>query len=147
MPTTSTRFLMKIPEGTDAFDNEEYLKGNLNIIDQKAALKSEVYVLVTNGSNSNGNYTKLPDGTLICSGSTTALAGTTLQTKAGITYPLAFVGSTPHVVVSHRSISGKFANYYVLDPNLTSFSLVHQGVGGVDLDTTLFTWYAVGKWK
>jgi hypothetical protein len=41
MSTTSTRFLMKIPDGTDTFDNEQYLKGNLNIIDQKAAKVDE----------------------------------------------------------------------------------------------------------
>lgn len=147
MATTSTRFLMKVPEGTDTFDNEQYLKGNLNIIDEKAALKSDMDVLVTTGSNANGTFTKLPDGTLICVGSTAALAGTTLQTKAGIAYPMSFVGLTPYVVAVHRSISGKFANYYVLDPTLSSFSLVHQGVSSVDLATTIFTWIAIGRWK
>lgn len=104
-------------------------------------------LVITSGSNENGKFIKYPDGTMICYGSVAAIAGTGIKTISGITYPVPFVGGTPDVNLTHRSISGKFADHYVLDPTTTTFGIVHQGVGGVDLTGTLFTWQAIGRWK
>jgi hypothetical protein len=102
-------------------------------------------LVITSGSNANGFYVKYPDGTLICYGSVAALAGTGIKTIGTITYPAPFVGVTPYVIATHRSIAGRFADYYILDPKLTDFGLVHQG--STDLSGTIFTWQAIGKWK
>lgn len=104
-------------------------------------------MVMTSGSNTNGNYIKYPDGTMICYGLTPAIAGTGLKTISGITFPVQFAGSSPAVNVTHRSIAGKFADQYVLDPTTTNFGIVHQGVGGADLTGTIFTWQAIGRWK
>lgn len=41
MSTTSTRFGLIIPDGTDSFNNEKYLAGNLKKVEELGALKSE----------------------------------------------------------------------------------------------------------
>jgi hypothetical protein len=90
------------------------------------------------------NVIKFPDGTQICLGSVFGLAGTGLKTISGLTYPAAFI-STPYILVTHRSLSGKFADFYVLDPTTTAFSIVYNS--GSDLSNTIFTWQAIGRWK
>jgi hypothetical protein len=108
--------------------------------------ESDGKFLVTSGSNTKGFFAKHPDGTMTCYGSISAIAGTGLKTISGITYPTAFI-SSPAVNITHRSIAGKFSNHYVLDPTTTAFGIVHQGVSGVDLTGTIFTWNAIGRWK
>lgn len=110
------------------------------------SMKTYADGLIVSGSNSNGSYIKYPDGTLVCYSGVYATAGTGLKTISGITYPDTFIGA-PNVQVTHRSLAGKFANYYVLDPTTTAFGIVHQGVGNIDLNGTIFTWQAIGKWK
>lgn len=126
----------------EAFDlNNDAIKGKVNEL-VTIANNSEI----TSGSTSNGSYVKYPDGTMIAYNTVGGVAGTGLKTIATITYPVAFT-AIPSVQVTHRSIAGKFANYYVLDPQINKFSLVHQGVNNVDLGDTIFTWTAIGKWK
>lgn len=103
--------------------------------------------IVASGSNTNGNYVKYYDGTLMCYNSVSAVAGTTLKTISGLLFPFTFVGTTPYVFLTHRSVSGKFADYYVLNPTLSDFGIVHQGVASADLTGTIINWWAIGRWK
>jgi hypothetical protein len=97
---------------------------------------------ITNSNNSQ--VIKFPDGTQICLGSVFGIAGTGLKTISGLTYPAAFT-TTPYILVTHRSLAGKFADFYVLDPTTTGFSIVYTSGG--DLSNTIFTWQAIGRWK
>jgi hypothetical protein len=147
MSTKSTKFQFNLADPTDTFDNDAYIKSNFNIIEGQVYNKTEVDNKATFGTNANGDYIKFDNGVMICHNSVSAIAGTTLQTISGLTFPVPFVGNTPDVQVTHRSVSGKFANYYVLNPNLTTFGIVHQGVSAADLSGTIFAWTAIGKWK
>ncbi|MBT2656611.1 hypothetical protein J7E81_15435 [Bacillus sp. ISL-18] len=122
---------------------------NVSTITSGSVIDDRVFTsnVIESGTNVNGSYIKYPDGTMICAGSTPAVAGTTLKTLNGLLYPASFVGNTPYVLLTHRSVSGRFANFYVLDPSLTSFGIVHQGVSSVDLSGTIFTWQAIGRWR
>jgi hypothetical protein len=82
MATTSTRFLMKVPDGTDTFDNDLHLKGNLNIIDEKAALKSESVA-----SQVAGQRMEVVEITFTASGSVNSLTATGTFAKAFTSKP------------------------------------------------------------
>ena len=98
------------------------------------------------GSLSNGEYLMHPDGTLICWKTISAIAGTGLQNTGIITFPMNFNG-TPDVNVTHRSLAGKMANFYVYNPAINGFTLYHQGLANIDLSGTLFSYHAIGRWK
>jgi hypothetical protein len=97
MSTTSTRFQMKLPDGTDGFDNDLYLKGNLQILDTQAAkvaetlatrsaLKMEIVEVsftssgATSVINGTGNYANTYTSTPI------VLAATVTQTVSYVDY-------------------------------------------------------------
>jgi hypothetical protein len=147
LSTLSTKFQFQLADPTDAFDNDKFIKSNFQKVEDTVYNKTEVDAKAVYGTNANGDYIKFDNGVLICHNTVNAIAGTTLQTISGLTFPLPFVGSTPEVQVTHRSVSGKFANWYVLNPTTTTFSIVHQGVSAADLTGTLFSWTAIGKWK
>jgi hypothetical protein len=81
------------------------------------------------GTNANGDYIKFDNGVLICHNTVNAIAGTTLQTISGLTFPLPFVGATPEVQVTHRSVSGKFANWYVSESD--NYYIQHRSSGSI----------------
>jgi hypothetical protein len=63
MSTVSPKFGFKIPEGTDVFDNDLYIKGNLNILDANAAKKSETI-------EAAGEKMEVIEVSFVCTGST-----------------------------------------------------------------------------
>jgi hypothetical protein len=164
MATTSTRFLMKVPEGTDTFDNEQYLKGNLNIIDEKAALKADLDGLLTTGSNANGDYVRYSNGIQICwfthtypntaaNAWTATLIGDTYYVYFNTTwtFPAAFkTGSIPIINVSGGITGSQPETHTGYNVSPASCTIEHGGYKSGLQDTTpsLNRYYqAIGWWK
>lgn len=146
MSSVSTKFLFQLADATDVFDNDKFLKGNFQIIENQIYSKSEVDGLIVSGSNANGSYVKYPDGTMICWASIAATAGTSVQNSGVKTYPVTFT-ATPYTFVQHQSLAGVFANYYVYGNAINGFTLYHIGRSSEDLSGTSFKYLAIGKWK
>lgn len=146
MSTTSTKFLFQLADAVDVFDNDKFLKGNFQIIEQQIYSKSEVDGLIVSGSNANGSYVKFPDGTLICSASVSAIAGTGVRNTGVITYPVLFTAQ-PFTTIQHYSLASTFANWYIYNNASNGFTLYHQGLSSADLTGTSFKYIAIGKWK
>jgi hypothetical protein len=146
LSTTSTKFLFKLADPTDTFDNDVYLKGNFQIIENLIYSKTEVNALTTYGSNSNGSYIKFDNGVMIAYGSVSAVAGTTVQNTGVLLYPVIF-NAAPYTIVQHNSLASKFANWYAYNGAIDGFTLYHQGVAAADLTGTSFRWVAIGRWK
>jgi hypothetical protein len=146
MSSVSTKFLFQLADATDVFDNDKFLKGNWQQIEQLIYSKTEVDGLISSGSNSNGSYVKYPDGTMICWNSISAVAGTGIQNTGVKTYPITFTAA-PFTMVQHYSQASVFANWYVYNNAINGFTLYHQGLSGVDLTGTSFKYIAIGKWK
>jgi hypothetical protein len=146
LSTTSTKFLFKLADPTDTYDNDVYIKGNFQIIENLIYSKTEVNALTTYGSNANGSYIKFDNGVMIAYSSVSAVAGTTFQNTGVLLYPVVF-SAAPYTVLQHNSLSGKFANWYVYNNAIDGFTLYHQGVSAVDLGGTSFRWISIGRWK
>jgi hypothetical protein len=106
MASTSTRFLMKVPDGTDTFDNDQHIKGNLNIIDQKAALITE-----TVASQATGQRMEVVEISFTASGTTNEVSGNGSFSKA-------FTG-IPNVMPAQVTQATAYANR-IMYPSITS---------------------------
>jgi hypothetical protein len=146
LSTTSTKFLFKLADPTDTYDNDLYIKGNFQIIENLIYSKTEVNALTTYGSNANGSYIKFDNGIMIAYGTVSATAGTAAQNTGVLLYPVVF-NATPYTVAQHNSLATKFANWYVYNGAADGFTLYHQGLASIDLTGTSFRWVAVGRWK
>lgn len=98
--------------------------------------------VVTSGSNSNGNYIKYGDGTMICHGKKDS-SGNGFIT---ITYPVAFT-EAPTVTVSQMSNTETNAIVVTKTVNITAsnFRVASVYSGGYTLQH--INWIAIGKWK
>lgn len=103
---------------------------------------------IESGSNANGNYTKLANGTLMCYGRLVLNAVQTSQRIYVLTFPFAFINAGVSVNVSWSNsgslTSGVRSNYVTTeDPTSTSVNLAYRA----ETDSTLFTgWTAIGRW-
>lgn len=104
------------------------------------------------GSNTNGYYNKLSDGTLLQWGSTTMTAPTDTSAGGGtyhysgeknITFPIEFT-STPYVFANANEL-GAWWNAQARNPSTTGVTL---GIGGNNstASKTVY-WLAIGRWK
>jgi hypothetical protein len=101
MSTTSTKFLFQLADPTDVFDNDKFLKGNFQIIENSVYTKTEIDGQIVKGSNSNGNYVKFPDGTMICYFDKTVTSnGGSYYSQDGVPFPVAFIDTNVKVIIS-----------------------------------------------
>lgn len=111
--------------------------------------------IIERGSNSNGEYTKFADGTLICwftrtvesitsnpSGGTTNLY---FSSEVGLTFPATFVGTTPTVTPSASLSSGGTSSWpSVRGRSLTGTSLAL--ISNVQNAAAYLGYTAIGRW-
>jgi hypothetical protein len=162
--TISTKFQFQLADPTDVFDNDKFLKGNFQQIENLIYSKTEVDGLIVTGSNVNGNYVKFPDGTLIqwfhitfsangIAWGAVANAGTTYYyTSTTWTFPVTFASGTPiSVHVSGDIPTVAIEQHKAYNPTTTNCK-TEQGVLGIDPTTMgATTCYksllAIGRWK
>src|SRR3954462_2345306 len=140
-------------EGTIVATGTPITSDKLNNLEQQydqAVADVEAYVNggggFTSSNNANGTIVKFADGTMHCWASFSAKAGTGTQNTGVITFPANFV-ATPYILVTHSSLAGNFAQFYVYGAAINGFTLYHIGINNVDLTGTSFRYLAVGKWK
>ncbi|WP_414438980.1 hypothetical protein [Citrobacter freundii] len=111
--------------------------------------------IIERGSNSNGEYTKFADGTLICwftrtvesitsspSGGTTNLY---FSSEVGLTFPATFVGTTPTVTPSASLSSGGTSSWpSVRSRSLTGTSLAL--ISNAQNSAAYLGYTAIGRW-
>ena len=146
-------------------DAELYVNGGVGVtgnlsIDKNFYCKGSLQVngvdIVSRGSNSNGNWVKFYDGTMICwkYEEVTDVAinnayGSIYQTTRNITYPVAFV-ETP-VLSCDMFRWGTSASWGTTSNHDTPKT--HGQLRGMDFfsratgTTTRIAWHAIGKWK
>jgi hypothetical protein len=164
LSTVSTKFQFQLADPTDVFDNDKFLKGNFQQIENLIYSKTEVDGLITTGSNSNGNYVKFPDGTMIQYFHVTYLANAIVWSTApqvGSTYyytattwnfPASFVsGSVISVHASGDIPTTGIEQHKAYNPTVSNCK-IEQGVLGIDPTTAgATTCYksllAIGRWK
>lgn len=137
MSTTSTRFGLKVPDGTDSFDNDQYLKGNLNIIDQKAALVSDTVA-------AEGQKVEIVEVSLVSSGSTSSISGSGTFTKTYTIVPTIL----PGVVTQTVGYVDSMCYPFVSSPTLTGFQVklvTSNTVNNFGAGTVKMTFLVFGK--
>jgi hypothetical protein len=106
------------------------------------------------GSNANGNYLKMPDGTMIqwgaSTGTTSASVASTYGSTAGtiyyvnqtIVFPVAFINSVYHsqAVAADRGIAS-----LAISKTTSQFATQLQHISNSQVIP--FTWLAIGRWK
>ncbi len=102
---------------------------------------------IESGSNSNGNWAKLPDGTLIQWG--IIWANTDSDGRLLVTYPVAFVGDAPRPVVTPTYSTTKLIFVVSEQHKLGSFMIKHSRPDGENIAGLEQTdgWIAIGRWK
>ncbi|HHT4300055.1 TPA: phage tail protein [Citrobacter werkmanii] len=111
--------------------------------------------IIERGSNSNGEYTKFADGTLICwftrsaeSTANNSSGGTTnlyFSSEVGLTFPAIFVGTTPTVTPSASLSSGGTSSWpSVRGRSLTGTSLAL--ISNVQNAAAYLGYTAIGRW-
>ena len=111
--------------------------------------------IIERGSNSNGEYTKFADGTLICwftrsaeSTANNSSGGTTnlyFSSEVGLTFPATFVGITPTVTPSASLSSGGTSSWpSVRGRSLTGTSLAL--ISNVQNAAAYLGYTAIGRW-
>jgi hypothetical protein len=130
------------------------LGGSLNLKIDETATDDEFNITtggIESGSNANGEYTKFPDGTLICTGkyskTTVFSASGNIFTHAdGVkqTFPIPFVGQLPKMSVEVYGSTAMWASARLT--SLTDFEVV--SMQGSSTNSTLeHSWMAIGRWK
>lgn len=119
---------MKVPDGTDTFDNDLYLKGNLNIIDEKAAKVDETVA-------AKGQRMEVVEVSFIASGSTNSITATGTFSKPFTSKPVIMPASIsqaigysdtmtyPHIPESAMTLS----NFQVVIKTATSTNNFQAG--------------------
>ena len=105
------------------------------------------------GENSNGNWTKFPDGTLICWGLPRIDYGGAVYSPINtITFPMAFakhpgISITPYLSPASESFK-RLPGVNIVDQNPRNFSFtVGDNAGGRDGSYMWAYWIAIGRWK
>ena len=114
-------------------------------------------VIQESGSNTNGRYIKYGDGTLIQwnrlsvkDQAINSAYGSLYIGNRNITFPVAFVGSTPTVTCSEFQwgTQGSWGAVVGNNTTLTGTTLRGFDVGSRATGTTCsISWYAIGRWK
>jgi len=107
--------------------------------------------ITDSGSNANGKYIKLQDGTLIQWGNKTIenvsftqlTSGINYSTAQSITYPIAFY-SNPSSSIMSRTRNLSWTINVVSSTTALGFYVVNSGSGSTDVSVE---WIAIGRWK
>ncbi len=94
--------------------------------------------VITRGTNANGYYVRMYDGTQIC----THRIGV-VDTGSAWTYPAAFVVAPRVIAQISLATSANVPDWYTLTPSATSVTILHESAG----DTFSFDVIAIGRWK
>lgn len=113
--------------------------------------------ITDSGSNTNGNYIKLQDGTLIQWGETTATTGTNSLNRGGVTvyysdsvtqnFPISFIDNTSSI---HPQINGGAGTSAGLN---FIYTVMYANRVAITLESTnssysrTIRWLAIGRWK
>lgn len=110
--------------------------------------------IVESGTNANGSYIKLSDGTLICrfvnravSVTTTTAAGSVFRDAGtALTFPLAFLaGTTPDVTPLSEYVSGAIA--WSAGQNVSNTGITVYSLSYVNSAVAHPGYHAIGRWK
>ena len=106
---------------------------------------------VVSGSNSNGNYIKFPDGTLICYGHESCTVANT--NGITVTFPTSFIdtgaaGRANYTFIGNVVSGIDHPTVYADNIHLTSTNVWFSNAGSsVTGNNIVFTWVAIGRWK
>jgi len=106
---------------------------------------------VVSGSNSNGNYIKFPDGTLICYGHESCTVANT--NGITVTFPTSFIdtgaaGRANYTFIGNVVSGIDHPTVYADNIYLTSTNVWLSNAGSsVTGNNIVFTWVAIGRWK
>ena len=106
---------------------------------------------VVSGSNSNGNYIKFPDGTLICYGHESCTVANT--NGITVTFPTSFIdtgaaGRANYTFIGNVVSGIDHPTVYADNIHLTSTNVWLSNAGSsVTGNNIVFTWVAIGRWK
>lgn len=106
---------------------------------------------VVSGSNSNGNYIKFPDGTLICYGHESCTVANT--NGITVTFPTSFIdtgaaGRANYTFIGNVVSGIDYPTVYADNIYLTSTNVWLSNAGSsVAGNNIVFTWVAIGRWK
>ena len=110
--------------------------------------------ITDSGSNTNGNYIKLQDGTLIQWGETSATTGTTSQSRGGCTvyasdevsqyFPVSFIDNNASVMTQ---INGGYAALNFIYTIIASARVRITLVSTSSSYSRTIKWLAIGRWK
>jgi hypothetical protein len=100
---------------------------------------------IESGSNENGNWTKLPDGTMICYGEVAITPTPDEPTRGTVVFPQPFT-VTPSITCTMRSsVPGETAvEVTFISSSMNGFDAV---VYRTNDTTTAVIWQAIGRWK
>jgi len=112
--------------------------------------------IVDSGSNSNGSYVKFADGTMICTGASSAAVTTSLGGPWGTSpyfsalqsfpYPANFVGTTPPQPV-FQAAAGVGTPWIGYSINAATTGCQAYLYGHAATDSAYMVYTVVGKWK
>lgn len=99
----------------------------------------------TSGSNTNGNYTKFDDGTLIQWGTISVSANTASYEQ---TFPIQFINATISVLLTNIYSNSKKViwTHTTTASKLTAYPMNYEG-NSVPTFGTSASWLAIGRWK
>lgn len=124
--------------------NLNNIENGIETLDQYASS------IVQSGSNTNGRYVKLIDGTLICYGSSaTQNCNASTSTNFTITLPSSFVNNLYIVTFSKRNGGNNFVSVEERTDsiNTSSFTIyVWNNSSGIAYDIQ-YDYIAIGRWK
>lgn len=128
-----------------------------NLNDMQDNIEDAIDGVVESGSNTNGNYVKFLDGTMICYGFVSAsLTRTTSMTAGGYrtsgqsnNFPAAFI-SVPRIVITDVSSTGT-SNGCSAASSSSNPSVFSTYWWGINSNSTAISYsasyIAIGKWK
>lgn len=128
--------------------NDNLILRSENVEYNNDTLKNYLGTIIESGGNSNGNYIKYTNGTMICYGSNKASSPKT------ITFPHPFITDNPIITadVITPNVIASSAPKIVIIGNKTSTSfkaycVYYMGSAGWDAAGENFDWQAIGEWK
>ena len=148
---------VQFEKGSTATTYEPYITPTINVDGEEIYTKGQSNGIIESGSNTNGNYIKFADGTLICTiRKTINIAINTAwgslyvgDTDTKYTYPIAFVGNDPVVNSTITGYNSAFVMSWAQSNNrlveTDRFALVRGNTASEQEYVLNIT--AIGKWK
>lgn len=106
--------------------------------------------IIERGSNANGEYIKLADGTMWCWGQVAHSFNTTeLYQTVQLSFPASFVDSNISGSIYHMSAPGRPMVCANFSPSASALIATFWGMGEPPTSTAVVSlrWFALGRWK